>query len=130
MRLVLTTDGVLRYNELTFFSHSMGGLVTRAFIIKYRDVVPKIRRQDFFATPTAGSPTSSSPASSSATHRSISSTQCNQTITWGHFRAIGWRHNSDSNLIAPEKHNRSTVRSSSRSKAILTSAPNDSTRIG
>jgi pimeloyl-ACP methyl ester carboxylesterase len=41
MRLVLTTDGVLRHRELTFVSHSMGGVVTRDFILKYRDVVPK-----------------------------------------------------------------------------------------
>src|SRR5260370_23401574 len=57
LRLVLSTDGVLRHNELTFVSHSMGGLVTRAFILKYqRDVAPKIRLLYFFATPTTGSP--------------------------------------------------------------------------
>src|SRR5438045_4810973 len=57
MRLVLTTDAVLQYNELTFVSHSMGGLVTRAFILKYRkDVVDKIRLLYFLATPTTGSP--------------------------------------------------------------------------
>jgi pimeloyl-ACP methyl ester carboxylesterase len=56
MRLFLTTDGVLRHSELTFVSHSMGGLVTRAFILKYRTVVPKIRLLYFFATPTTGSP--------------------------------------------------------------------------
>lgn len=52
MRLVLTTDGVLRHDELTFVSHSMGGLVTRAFILKYqREVTRKIRLLYFFATP-------------------------------------------------------------------------------
>jgi len=56
MRLVLSTDGVLRHSELTFVSHSMGGLVTRAFILKYRNVVPKLRMLYFFATPTTGSP--------------------------------------------------------------------------
>jgi pimeloyl-ACP methyl ester carboxylesterase len=56
MRLVLTTDGVLSNNELTFVSHSMGGVITRAFILKYRNVVPKIRLLYFFATPTTGSP--------------------------------------------------------------------------
>jgi pimeloyl-ACP methyl ester carboxylesterase len=56
MRLVLATDGVLQSKHLTFVSHSMGGLVTRAFILKYRNVVPKIRLLYFFATPTTGSP--------------------------------------------------------------------------
>jgi pimeloyl-ACP methyl ester carboxylesterase len=36
MRSVLTTDGVLQHTEITFVSHSMGGIVTRALILKYR----------------------------------------------------------------------------------------------
>jgi Leucine-rich repeat (LRR) protein/pimeloyl-ACP methyl ester carboxylesterase len=56
MRLVLSTDGVLDHRELSFVAHSMGGIVTRAFILKYRWVVPKIRLLYFFATPTTGSP--------------------------------------------------------------------------
>jgi len=38
MRLVLSTDGVLRHNALTFVSHSMGGIVTRVHpqISRYR----------------------------------------------------------------------------------------------
>jgi len=56
MRLVLTTDGVLQHDEVTFVSHSMGGIVTRAFILRYRNVAPKIRMLYFFATPTTGSP--------------------------------------------------------------------------
>ena len=56
LRLFLDTDGVLRYKTITFLSHSMGGLVTRAFLLKYRDVVPKVRFLYFFATPTTGSP--------------------------------------------------------------------------
>ena len=56
MRLVLTDDGVLGYSELSIISHSMGGLVTRAFLLKDRDVVPRIRMIYFFATPTTGSP--------------------------------------------------------------------------
>jgi hypothetical protein len=56
MWLVLSTDGVLKHDSITFVSHSMGGVVTRAFILKYRDVVPKIRLLYFFATPTTGTP--------------------------------------------------------------------------
>jgi pimeloyl-ACP methyl ester carboxylesterase len=56
MRLVLTTDGVLQHEQLTFVSHSMGGIVTRNFLLRYRDVVPKVRMLYFFATPTTGSP--------------------------------------------------------------------------
>ncbi len=57
MRLVLSTDGVLSHQSITFVSHSMGGLITRAFIVKYRQTVaPKIRLLYFFGTPTTGSP--------------------------------------------------------------------------
>ena len=56
LRLVLSDDGILRYTEITFVCHSMGGLVTRAFLLKYRAVAPKIRLVYFFATPTTGSP--------------------------------------------------------------------------
>ncbi len=57
MRLVLSTDGVLAHSSITFVSHSMGGLVTRAFILKYRQsVASKIRLLYFFATPTTGTP--------------------------------------------------------------------------
>jgi pimeloyl-ACP methyl ester carboxylesterase len=55
MRLLLRTDGVLSYDEITFVSHSMGGIVTRAFILRNRDeVARKIRLLYFFATPTTG----------------------------------------------------------------------------
>jgi pimeloyl-ACP methyl ester carboxylesterase len=57
LRLVLSTDGVLRYKEMTFVSHSMGGIITRAFLLRYHSqVVPKVRFLYFFATPTTGSP--------------------------------------------------------------------------
>jgi hypothetical protein len=54
MRLVLTTDGVLAHEDLTFVCHSMRGVVTRAFILKYRQFASKIRLLYFFATPTTG----------------------------------------------------------------------------
>lgn len=57
LRLVLSTDGVLRYKSISFVCHSMGGVVVRAFVLKYQSqVVPKIRFLYFFATPTTGSP--------------------------------------------------------------------------
>lgn len=55
MRLVLDSAHVLRHGRLIFLSHSMGGLVTRAFVLKYRDLVPKIQFLYFFSTPTTGS---------------------------------------------------------------------------
>jgi pimeloyl-ACP methyl ester carboxylesterase len=57
MRLALSTDGVFKHSSIIFVSHSMGGLITRAFILKYRAAVAsKIRFLYFFATPTTGSP--------------------------------------------------------------------------
>ena len=56
MRLMLKTDGVLNQSQITFVSHSLGGIVTRAFLVKYqREIAPKIRFLYFFATPTTGS---------------------------------------------------------------------------
>jgi pimeloyl-ACP methyl ester carboxylesterase len=57
LRLVLSTEKVLDYRQISIISHSMGGLVTRDFIVKYQSiVVPKIRFLIFFATPTTGTP--------------------------------------------------------------------------
>jgi len=57
MRLMLTSDGVLRHDHIIFLSHSLGGVVTRAFIVKYRErLIGKIPMLYFFATPTTGSP--------------------------------------------------------------------------
>ncbi len=56
MRLVLDAHRVLDHAEVVFVAHSMGGLVTRAYLLKYRDVVVKrVRLLYFFATPTTGS---------------------------------------------------------------------------
>lgn len=55
MNDVLLVDKVLKdHNQVVFICHSMGGLVTRAFLLKYRpdpDQVPMIY---FFSTPTTG----------------------------------------------------------------------------
>jgi pimeloyl-ACP methyl ester carboxylesterase len=57
LRLKLSGDGVLKYRHVTFVSHSLGGVVTRAYILKYRqEIASKIRLLYFFATPTTGSP--------------------------------------------------------------------------
>ena len=55
MNLVLTEDGILNYQDVLFLSHSMGGLVTRSLLLKYRDDwVKKVKALLFFATPTTG----------------------------------------------------------------------------
>lgn len=54
MRLVLERDGVLQRRELIFVAHSMGGLVTRALLLKYRDLGQRVRLLYFFGTPTTG----------------------------------------------------------------------------
>lgn len=50
----LLTDRVLNYDEIVFIAHSMGGLVTRAFLLKQRNRPQKTPMLYFFATPTAG----------------------------------------------------------------------------
>jgi pimeloyl-ACP methyl ester carboxylesterase len=55
MRAVFVADGVSKYQRLIFLSHSMGGLVTRAFLVKNRDVASQTLFAYFFSTPTNGS---------------------------------------------------------------------------
>ncbi|WP_250482210.1 alpha/beta hydrolase [Caballeronia sp. GACF5] len=47
---------VLDSASIIFLSHSMGGLVTRAFLLKYREVIPTVAFLYFYGTPTEGSP--------------------------------------------------------------------------
>ncbi|MEO8431226.1 MAG: hypothetical protein ABI592_06915 [Acidobacteriota bacterium] len=55
MKDLLETDGVIRsHTELVFLCHSMGGLVTRAFLLNARLPASKTPMIYFFATPTAG----------------------------------------------------------------------------
>jgi pimeloyl-ACP methyl ester carboxylesterase len=51
-------DVASNHKRISIVSHSMGGLVTRALLIRYRDLVPdsKIQLLYFFATPTNGTP--------------------------------------------------------------------------
>lgn len=43
------------YQQVVFVCHSMGGLVTRAFLLKYRDFADKVKMIYFFSTPSTGS---------------------------------------------------------------------------
>jgi pimeloyl-ACP methyl ester carboxylesterase len=55
MRSVLLADGVSNYQKIVFLSHSMGGLVTRAYLLKNRNVAKNTFFAYFFSTPTTGS---------------------------------------------------------------------------
>lgn len=59
MRLSFDTDDVFEHKNVVFLVHSMGGLITRAFLEKYRERVKNVRFIYFFATPTTGSSVSS-----------------------------------------------------------------------
>lgn len=49
-------DGIQNYSKLIFLCHSMGGVVTRAFLLKYREkYADKVRFAYFFSTPSTGS---------------------------------------------------------------------------
>lgn len=54
MRLHLDAKEVLTHREVIFVVHSMGGLVTRSFLTKYRTYAKKVPFIYFFATPTTG----------------------------------------------------------------------------
>ena len=55
MRLHLETSGVTAHKRIVFVAHSMGGLVTRAYLVTYRRVVERTAFVYFFSTPTTGS---------------------------------------------------------------------------
>ena len=54
MRLQLNANGVSSYHHIVFLAHSMGGLVTRAYLLKNREVASRTLFISFFSTPTAG----------------------------------------------------------------------------
>jgi pimeloyl-ACP methyl ester carboxylesterase len=54
LRALLTVDRVFGHKQIVFLAHSMGGLVTRAMIVKERPPASKIPMIYFFATPSAG----------------------------------------------------------------------------
>ncbi len=55
LRLTLESNRVFDHSEVVIVAHSMGGLVTRAYLLKYRDAAKKVKLLYFFATPTTGS---------------------------------------------------------------------------
>jgi pimeloyl-ACP methyl ester carboxylesterase len=55
MRRTLTAKGVTTHKKIIFLSHSMGGLITRAYLLKNREVADRISFVYFFSTPTSGS---------------------------------------------------------------------------
>jgi pimeloyl-ACP methyl ester carboxylesterase len=55
MYTVLNANGISKYSKIIFLSHSMGGVVTRAYLLKYREIAERTAFAYFFATPTTGS---------------------------------------------------------------------------
>ena len=57
LRRYLSNDNVVaNHDEIIFVAHSMGGLVARAYLLKYREMPPeRVRMMYFFSTPTTGS---------------------------------------------------------------------------
>ncbi len=54
MRTVLRDRGVLDHRELVFVAHSMGGLAVKAFLLTFREYVPKTKFVYFFGVPSKG----------------------------------------------------------------------------
>jgi pimeloyl-ACP methyl ester carboxylesterase len=55
MRDQLAANEVTNYHRIIFISHSMGGLVTRAYLINNKDSAARTVFAYFFSTPTSGS---------------------------------------------------------------------------
>jgi len=55
MRADLTANKVSTYKKIIFVSHSMGGLVTRAYLLKNKDAASRTSFAYFYSTPTTGS---------------------------------------------------------------------------
>ena len=53
----LNSDGVLDHAQIVLVAHSMGGLIARKLLLRYRDrLADKVKLLVFYATPTQGSP--------------------------------------------------------------------------
>ena len=55
MRYVLVSQGITNYKKIIFLSHSLGGLITRAYLLDNRDVAEHTLFAYFYSTPTTGS---------------------------------------------------------------------------
>jgi pimeloyl-ACP methyl ester carboxylesterase len=55
LRLQLNAHGVSNHQRLVFLTHSLGGLVTRAYLLKNRAVADRTTFAYFYSTPTEGS---------------------------------------------------------------------------
>jgi pimeloyl-ACP methyl ester carboxylesterase len=55
MRAVLNVNRIPKYSRIIFLSHSMGGIVTRSYLLEYRDIAARTAFAYFFSTPTTGS---------------------------------------------------------------------------
>lgn len=56
LRLLLDSASVFDlHREVLFVCHSMGGLIVRAFLLKYQQFAPKVQMIYFLSTPTTGS---------------------------------------------------------------------------
>ena len=56
IRLALSDAVIPNHKRIIFVVHSMGGLVVRQYLLKYRDVADQVAFVYFYATPTTGSP--------------------------------------------------------------------------
>jgi pimeloyl-ACP methyl ester carboxylesterase len=54
-RVAMHHEIFTKHKDVVFLCHSMGGLVVRAFLLKYREFAPQVSMIYFFATPTTGS---------------------------------------------------------------------------
>lgn len=57
LQTYLAHDGVFAHREVIFVGHSMGGLIIRALLLQYRDLVSSVAALVFLGTPTMGSAT-------------------------------------------------------------------------
>jgi pimeloyl-ACP methyl ester carboxylesterase len=55
MRSVLEDKQIASYRHVVFLSHSLGGLITRAYLLKNREIASHVSFLYFFSTPTSGS---------------------------------------------------------------------------
>jgi pimeloyl-ACP methyl ester carboxylesterase len=55
LRVFLPPEDAKKYDNVVFLAHSMGGLVVRDYLLKYREIARRTKFIYFYATPTTGS---------------------------------------------------------------------------